>query len=490
MVEKPNFLHSWRKQIHRKHQKRPWWLIGIVLVCLLLLKSGLSPASPNSVVEYNDRDLLTDESETIAIGSCASADVPHKVDQCAFVSDYCTESSLFAYIRLYYCYLDGLAWFFVVVPWLIFLLYALSDTTDQYFCDSIQTIVDCLGLSPNVAGVTLLAFGNGAPDVFGAIASFAGGSVGELGLAELAGSGCIITTLVVSMVYHAAQTKVKVDGTSLFRDIIWYLLSLSYVQIIVSDGQIGLVEAIGCVFVYVVYVVIVAISSAVASSKQQPQGDMLMAGRGAAAYEGVAIGGDHDFDTLNQRDFSVTPVSHGILDFSNVAGAAFYRSRAGVAKNRKSHNWIESSGLASLAEVFATWAVSRFGPEVNWAGKFLNLIMTPLAFARAITVPLAEEGSYRKPLLVCACLVDPLLLTWLSGLSPLSRFSSAVREALRCNVLVCCWPWSWQCSRPKCIPLVRSPSCSSWRPSASLQLLPGFIYFVKKSSGFSSPWGC
>ena len=41
---------------------------------------------------------------------------------------------------------------------------------DQNFTISLQHIADYLRLSPDLAGITLLAFGNGAPDFFTALA--------------------------------------------------------------------------------------------------------------------------------------------------------------------------------------------------------------------------------------------------------------------------------------------------------------------------------
>jgi len=43
--------------------------------------------------------------------------------------------------------------------------------SDAFFCPTLELISDHLKLSPAVAGATLLAFGNGAPDVMTIVAS-------------------------------------------------------------------------------------------------------------------------------------------------------------------------------------------------------------------------------------------------------------------------------------------------------------------------------
>ncbi len=50
-------------------------------------------------------------------------------------------------------------------------MYTLAHSADVYLSPSLETIVTALGCSDSLAGVTLLAFGNGAPDVFSAIAA-------------------------------------------------------------------------------------------------------------------------------------------------------------------------------------------------------------------------------------------------------------------------------------------------------------------------------
>lgn len=37
---------------------------------------------------------------------------------------------------------------------------------DRFFCPALEVLADYLRIAPNVAGATLLAFGNGAPDLF------------------------------------------------------------------------------------------------------------------------------------------------------------------------------------------------------------------------------------------------------------------------------------------------------------------------------------
>ncbi|XP_039937207.1 mitochondrial sodium/calcium exchanger protein isoform X2 [Hirundo rustica] len=56
--------------------------------------------------------------------------------------------------------------------WLLYLFIILGVTAEKFFCPNLSAISTTLKLSHNVAGVTFLAFGNGAPDVFSAVVAF------------------------------------------------------------------------------------------------------------------------------------------------------------------------------------------------------------------------------------------------------------------------------------------------------------------------------
>lgn len=55
--------------------------------------------------------------------------------------------------------------------WIVCLLATLTVCAERFFCPALEVISDFLKLPPNVAGATLLSFGNGAPDVFTQLAA-------------------------------------------------------------------------------------------------------------------------------------------------------------------------------------------------------------------------------------------------------------------------------------------------------------------------------
>lgn len=76
--------------------------------------------------------------------------------------------------------------------------YLLSFTADEYLSPSLQQISRTFKLSESLAGVTLLAFGGGAPDVFASLSAVSGAESkgAEMGIAVLLGSSLFILAVV------------------------------------------------------------------------------------------------------------------------------------------------------------------------------------------------------------------------------------------------------------------------------------------------------
>ena len=57
--------------------------------------------------------------------------------------------------------------------WIFVLFLGLMVVTEHFFCPALEVISDFFKLPENVAGATLLSFGNGAPDFFTQLAAIA-----------------------------------------------------------------------------------------------------------------------------------------------------------------------------------------------------------------------------------------------------------------------------------------------------------------------------
>lgn len=133
------------------------------------------------------------------------------VDQCDFVASHCTDESMaLRLVVLYYCAPDGLIVgsfikLCVVVTGalvLVTLFKLIGLTAEKYFSVMLSQISQDLGLPPRLAGVTLLALGNGAPDLSSSIAAIRSGNF-NLAMGSLIGSvmfvGCVVAGRIVSL---------------------------------------------------------------------------------------------------------------------------------------------------------------------------------------------------------------------------------------------------------------------------------------------------
>ena len=154
--------------------------------------------------EENERDDVLalpskeDEEEKEANFYCTSLAIERSADKCTHVQKYeCnadTESMIANYLYFHHCTMKEYQSLsvFTLIGVVILSFYVLGDTAEEFFCPALSVISDTLSLSHNVAGVTFLAFGNGAPDIFSVYASIKQGGEGtKLAVGELYGAGSL-----------------------------------------------------------------------------------------------------------------------------------------------------------------------------------------------------------------------------------------------------------------------------------------------------------
>lgn len=100
-------------------------------------------------------------------------------------------------------------------------------------------ICDKLRISETVAGVTILAFGNGSPDIFTAIASVNHDT--EQIYAELLGAGIFIITCVGGAVLIIMPTQIEMNYV--VRDIGFFFCAVGFIAYCMQDQEFSMIEA-------------------------------------------------------------------------------------------------------------------------------------------------------------------------------------------------------------------------------------------------------
>lgn len=181
-------------------------------------------------------------------------------DQCAFVKAHCTEDEpgLLSYLTFYYCSLPRVRpfAFAVLALWLGLLFSTIGIAASDFFSVNLSTISSVLGLPESLAGVTFLAFGNGSPDVFSTFAAMNSNS-GSMAIGELIGAAGFITAVVAGSM--ALVREFKVSRKTFVRDIIFFIVSVSFTMLFLLDGKMHLWECGSMIGFYVFYVCFVVL---------------------------------------------------------------------------------------------------------------------------------------------------------------------------------------------------------------------------------------
>jgi Ca2+/Na+ antiporter len=127
---------------------------------------------------------------------------------------------------------------------------------------SLDAISKILRLSESVAGVTFLALGNGAADIFSLVVLMAkedrDGFYAETAMGGIMGGGLFVTSVVVGLICFNYQLRVK--PAPFLRDVLFYLAAVTWLVLMVIDGKIIVGEAVGFIGLYLLYVSFVLVS--------------------------------------------------------------------------------------------------------------------------------------------------------------------------------------------------------------------------------------
>lgn len=170
-------------------------------------------------------------------------------------------------MRYFYCTsLPAGFYYFIYVPewfsfyhliaqivWIIVLFYLLGKAADDYFCATLQLIADYLRMSDEVAGMTILALGNGSPDVSSTLIALKNNDYG-IAIGELLGAGLFVSCVVVGVV-GLSVGEFELERFSFFRDLLFYLVGSTVLALVLWFEEIYWYLAILPLLYYILYVI-------------------------------------------------------------------------------------------------------------------------------------------------------------------------------------------------------------------------------------------
>lgn len=163
----------------------------------------------------------------------------------------------FDYIHIYNCELKGFEFvsILLLIFWTFILIDILAKVESGYFTPTLASISLKWYLSDNFAGVTLLAFANGAPDVFCSFIGLMSTGNTDLGISALLGGALFVCTVVVGCI--AIFCPCKLNGILFTRDSIFLVIAVVRLAVLGPDKEVTLQSAVSLLVIYVIYLLVV-----------------------------------------------------------------------------------------------------------------------------------------------------------------------------------------------------------------------------------------
>ncbi|XP_032509787.1 mitochondrial sodium/calcium exchanger protein isoform X5 [Phocoena sinus] len=274
--------------------------------------------------------------------------------------------------------------------WLLYLFLILGVTAAKFFCPNLSAISTTLKLSHNVAGVTFLAFGNGAPDIFSALVAFSGPRTAGLAFGALFGAGVLVTTVVAGGI--AILHPFTAASRPFLRDIIFYMVAVFLIFTALYRGRVTLAWALGYLGFYVFYVVTVVLCTWI--YQWQRRRSLVYSVPGTPE---MLSGSEEDRVSSNTNSYDYGEEYRPLLFYQETTAQILLQA------------------LNPLN--YRKWRTK----PVYW--RALKVFKLPVEFLLLLTVPVMdpdkEDGNWKRPLNCLHLVISPLflVLTLQSGAS-------------------------------------------------------------------------
>ena len=126
-------------------------------------------------------------------------------EKCQFTSENCPYNYINFY-SLYYCLIKSsiIPSILLSIITLILLFFILSSTSDLFLSTAMVKLIETYKINENVAAVTLISFGNSAPDIISSLVASENDNI-SFSLGSMIGSGMFITSMVLGLVVFKAK---------------------------------------------------------------------------------------------------------------------------------------------------------------------------------------------------------------------------------------------------------------------------------------------
>ena len=329
-------------------------------------------------------------------------------DKCDFVSNNCA----YEYINFYsfhYCIMKG---FFplttITITAILFtLFFILSSTSDIFLSSAITKITETFNINQNIAAVTILAFGNGAPDVIASLVASAEPEGISFSISSLIGTGLFITSFVLGLIVFRAK-EIPLDSKMFNRNIILYLISLGYIILIGIKKNINIFDSLGFILIYMLNIIFSIIENKKNKKKEENLDDKLIneekdiKNDPKSAHITIELENKNNSIKNFYKEYMNLPEEESTINDEIIQEIKedIKKEQEYFTNNEKRYQEKinENMMLARIyfKKQYLYYKDTEWGEISPFWKIFYIIIDLPLTFIRELTIPVAEQKKWNK----------------------------------------------------------------------------------------------
>ena len=340
--------------------------------------------------------------------------------KCQFVNENCP----YNYINFYYfhyCLLNSsiLPSIIVFLIFLIILFFILSSTSDLFLSTAMVKLIETYNINQNIAAVTLISFGNCAPDIISSLVASENDNI-SFSLGSIIGSGMFITSFVLGLVVFKGK-DIKVNSLSFNRDLLLYIIALGIIVIIGIRKKINFFYSLGFISIYVLNVTLAFFQGKKDKNKKKEENDI------NDDEDKEKINRDNDVKDINLKD-SITKSKYKEIELEPKNSNIDYyykeyikstfnpdiinkqifgeikedidKEQEAIIEIEKAYSQLINENLI-LAKIFFKKKFlfdkeKKWGEIPNYLKIFYVLFELPLILLREVTIPICENKKWNK----------------------------------------------------------------------------------------------
>ena len=340
--------------------------------------------------------------------------------KCQFVNENCP----FNYINFYYfhyCLLNSsiLPSIIVFLIFLIILFFILSSTSDLFLSTAMVKLIETYNINQNIAAVTLISFGNCAPDIISSLVASENDNI-SFSLGSIIGSGMFITSFVLGLVVFKGK-DIKVNSLSFNRDLLLYIIALGIIVIIGIRKKINFFYSLGFISIYVLNVTLAFFQGKKDKNNKKEENDI------NDDEDKEKMNRDNDVKDINLKD-SITKSKYKEIELEPKNSNIDYyykeyikstfnpdiinkqifgeikedidKEQEAIIEMEKAYSQLINENLI-LAKIFFKKKFlfdkeKKWGEIPNYLKFFYVLFELPLILLREVTIPICENKKWNK----------------------------------------------------------------------------------------------